>query len=536
LGGRVFIDRARRIFVEACLSGKLQEALKEVLGHAKEDQSVEYQDRTPPQMQSQDTPLVDEIAGGACPASFREIPVGSLLSGNLETAMTEVLGAPQEVAPLAEGVQDRPAETCNSGELEEAPKEALGPLQRDPALAKALHEAQDSPATSKDVPLAVQAQPHTEQQKHEIVESSPGALVPASCVDRLDEDEKKATETPIVQPQSMLAMADPFGKLETVIREGAIIGDVVSIVEACHSEQLEEEAQDMRSSAMDAKENCKNVHSHNQVQDLLDKQCPDTASDQTIAKADMQAARVPGGSTSPDQLDLPPLDLSLDFLGGGVGSSSWEEVEEVAHPEVARDAHGEIPPHSPMSRHSDGEVDVDVMSVGDPLGADCPGEPSLEDLVRLKPADLQFVSIHDRLGEKLASISAQGSHAGQLASPPSQLPPAGHETNSEIPEGVLQQDIDKPLTPEWLRERYGQLRNADTSRPASRSSGDMPRESLKELTSLDAFQKKLQALSTTQLVPLAHLPPPPDFAPPTCSEVTQPPLQLQALIDSCGKP
>merc|ERR1719272_2842648 len=108
------------------------------------------------------------------------------------------------------------------------------------------------------------------------------------------------------------------------------------------------------------------------------------------------------------------------------------------------------------------------------------------------------------------------------------------------------------MTPEWLRTRYNALKSSETSRPASatsRSSNDAPKQSLQDLTSLEAFEQKMTAItgivckpilrspagappqtapaalafeeigSKQTALPLTQLPPPPDFAPPMCPEL-----------------
>jgi hypothetical protein len=103
--------------------------------------------------------------------------------------------------------------------------------------------------------------------------------------------------------------------------------------------------------------------------------------------------------------------------------------------------------------------------------------PSVETLQQMKPMELQeWKSLQDRLGDRLASISGDAATSASAES--------GQPSCSSA-----------AFTPEWLRERYSQLKSSSTSRPSSRGSNEPPSQNLGELTSLKAFEQQLVAIS-----------------------------------------
>lgn len=231
-----------------------------------------------------------------------------------------------------------------------------------------------------------------------------------------------------------------------------------------------------------------------------------------------------------------PLDLSLDFLGSPSGSCMWEDVQEEQigeDPTMVLEDCGREVEHLDAglwpgaSAAASAAVFVPPSPTARP--ASCldllEAASSVEEWREVTPQELHWTEwrpMKERLSsqfDQLASMSGpQESGGGQL------------ENNAPSSRDRM--------TPEWLRERYGQLKNSEGSRPASRGVNDVPSENLKDLTSLEAFEKKLACISgrpslspdpptvmgdrgsNRGAVPLMQFSPPPDFDPPICPEVT----------------
>jgi hypothetical protein len=169
----------------------------------------------------------------------------------------------------------------------------------------------------------------------------------------------------------------------------------------------------------------------------------------------------------------------------------------------------------------------------------------------------EWKSIHDRLGEKIMATSTLWeSERGTDAVPESAArngcnlhstsgPESGdtmarkHSLTSLDGTQFSVASVDTRINPDWIRERWSQLRTTDNSRPSSRSSNDPPpHKDLIDLTSHAAFLQKMEALaqgppapapsnhavSSSELPegPPKELPPAPDFAPPVFAGATAP--------------
>lgn len=154
---------------------------------------------------------------------------------------------------------------------------------------------------------------------------------------------------------------------------------------------------------------------------------------------------------------VPPLDLALDFVMG---------FEEVIDTEGVRE-------HQHVS------------------GADAASETgsiAVSDLVEMKQAEMQ-VQNWPRIGSRLCHNLITASDRPPMFPKTPWSDPTMTAASSEFHQ--------QKLSAEWLRDRWNQLRKPEISRPSSRLSGsccETPGRSMRDLTSLDAFNKKLTEL------------------------------------------
>jgi hypothetical protein len=217
-----------------------------------------------------------------------------------------------------------------------------------------------------------------------------------------------------------------------------------------------------------------------------------------------------------DQSVLPPLDLSLDFLSKEVMSRDPSPLASLSSTVI-------------VSESGACRREVDMKST-----------PS-DNLARLQKSELHWMewkSMNDRLAERLDFAQKIVDNSVARIAP-------GHMLFSGDASPNPQDDGDTFLTGDWIRERWEQLRHPEDSRPSSSSSTEVPTQSIKDLTSRDAFHEKMKLIhsgyacqvhgeavsvqhsspgpvnaqvmsSSPRLLTPGSAPPPPNFSPPMC--------------------
>lgn len=579
------VKDTRDLLAESCLSGKLEQAMEEIFGKPQSDQGSS--EVTAPHSQEAFAP---DASGGSLCESQRELRslaqglfANAALDGTLDSILDEALEEkPKDVDRSA--IESTPSVVRACEESQDAcrrqARNVLATAHLDGRLDSAIEEAlkEDEPSSrnlAESKNLVVNTLEEAGDTDLKVLSMRAGQILVDACFSgKLEQVMKEvccANESSTVHqalPITEMVAAPPQFQIEIkkVPDKTSIVHDARDLfAETCLNGKLEQALREIMGNTTDENDSKRSSALREQAQDVPVTAVAGGSSGSAMLETskvgrldDAMCCSAMNAANAEAALDVEPLDLSLDFLGEGYAVSSTARstvcgVTPIGGSSCALDDPGSswdkasLSATSPRERSSHGALEAARSPSAE--------QPTVDDLLRLQPADLQWKqwkTLQDRLNEQGSTVPARGDECVER---PTRVLPGSELCHSPLSQQTSGDGNEGPPQASWLRERWNQMRPLSASRPASRSSNEVPPpQSIKELTSKEAFEQKLMAVRACspeesrapvggsfgalkiQAVPLTKLPPPPDFDPPTCPEVTQHPHHLQALLSACRNP